>query len=134
MGLLDFLTGLLGSQESSSSSSGSEQSMSSEIVVDLPAIEYQGNRFFSEYSDSESGEWRVAYGKSMRGDVREHCLFLLRNGELQFTKKLVRIEDAKVSETGRVLRRTVPVLPPEQSRGHGALRRQHRRRTREADG
>jgi len=103
MGLLDFLTGLLGSQENSSSSSGSGQSTSSEIVVDLPAIEYQGNRFFSEYSDSESGEWRVAYGKSMRGDVREHRLFLLRNGELQFTKKLVRIEDAKVSETGRVL-------------------------------
>lgn len=103
MGLLDFLSGLLGSQKSSSTSSNSKQSGPSEIEVDLPTIEYQESRFFAEHSESENGEWSVAYGKAMRGDAEEHCLFLLRNEELQYTKKLERIEDAKVSDTGRAL-------------------------------
>jgi len=103
MGLLDFLTDLFSSQEGSSRRSGSQTSESSQLRVDLPNIEYRGERYYSEYSESDNGKWSVAYGKSLQGNARIHRLFLLRHGELQFTKELERIEDAIVSDTGGVL-------------------------------
>ncbi|SDX65441.1 hypothetical protein [Halobellus clavatus] len=103
MGFLDFLTGLFGSQESSTADSSSQTSTSSGLRVDLPNVEYQGNRFFSEASESENGEWIVVYGKAMQVENEIHRLFLLREEELQFTKELKRIEDARISDTGSVL-------------------------------
>jgi len=103
MGLFDFLTGLLGSEDGSSTRNSSVQSRGSGIEVNLPNIEYQGDSFFSEFSESESGEWVVAYGKSLNADERVHRVFLLKDGELVFTERLERIEDASVSDEGSVL-------------------------------
>lgn len=101
MGLLDFLTDLFGSQNESSTQEGSKTSKSTDLRVDLPNIEYSGDRYYCEHSESENGEWNVAYGRSYQND--EHRVFLLRDQGLQFTKQLTRIEDAKVADTGDLL-------------------------------
>ena len=101
MGLLDAISDILGSENSQSKSSSTRTTRSAQIKVDLPNIEYSGDRYYSESSESENGEWDVAYGRSYEND--EHRVFLLRNQGLQFTKQLTRLEDAKVADTGDVL-------------------------------
>jgi hypothetical protein len=101
MGLLDAISDILGSQKSESTDSSTQATRSARIKVNLPNIEYSGDRYYCEYSESENGEWNVAYGRSYEND--EHRVFLLRNQGLQFTKQLTRIEDAKVADTGDVL-------------------------------
>lgn len=103
MGLLDFLNSLFDSQEGSSTPNSTKSSTSSGLKLDLPNVEYQGNRFFSETSKSESSDWVVVYGKALQVENEIHRLFLLKDEELQFTKELERIEDAKVSDTGSVI-------------------------------
>lgn len=103
MRLLDFLTGLFDSQEGASTRNGSKTSNSPGLRVDLPNIEYRGDRYYTEHSESVNGAFSVAYGKSLQGDERVHRLFLLKNEDLQFTKEMERIEDAKVSDTGSVI-------------------------------
>jgi hypothetical protein len=98
MGLLDFLNGFFGSQNESSTHKDPKASKSTDLRVDLPNIEYSGDRYYCEHSESENGEWNVAYGRSYEND--EHRVFLLRNQGLQFTRQLTRMEDAKVADTG----------------------------------
>lgn len=101
MGLLDALSEILGSQEAQSTDSSTQSTRSAQTKVDFPNIEYSGDRYYCEHSESENGEWNVAYGRSYETD--EHRVFLLRNQSLQFTKQLTRIEDAKVADTGKTL-------------------------------
>jgi hypothetical protein len=101
MGLLDAISKILGSQNSQSESSPTQATKPGQTKIDLPNIEYAGNRYYCEHSESENREWNIAYGRSF--DTDEHRVFLLRDQGLQFTKQLNRIEDAKVSDTGDAL-------------------------------
>lgn len=101
MGLLEVISNILGSQNSQSNNTSTQAARSVQTKIDLPNIEYSGDRYYCESSESETGEWNVAYGRSF--DTDEHRVFLLRNQGLQFTKQLTRIEDAQVSDIGDAL-------------------------------
>lgn len=99
---------LFGQGEQSASTDSTEQATDSisvsEGIDDWINIEYQGERFHVQFTESPNGEYMAAYqdGRSSDDEPIPGRVFLLENETLRFTSEIGRPNECAVANSGTV--------------------------------